>query len=625
MIASTLRLFNAVQVEDKTARFATNAQLSRMVKYGYLLDPAIPPTVNTLKTVEDIIGLSGEQANAAFHKSWKVVRDTPMETLVIQQLVHYVTTYGFESLGIYDKDTVYIPKEALDIPDVSLSDIPITVIRAMTPDEILSKIVELGGSGVALMKETLDDIMEIIVANSYDESFVREIKNRELKALLYDLYGLVPDEPVDYLRYVVAKISGKSLLIKNKELIDAIKGMADPVVLDELLLKAPGNLASIFFRFKPIFLAMKWVSQNKTFFNRLRRRANQLHRPLPEDYLNNVTSHIKSRDLDLDRLFSKLENASIFRKIRLANALHYRRGITSSIVYRVRNGRGWATSFDWPENVKRSTQHTLQFVVESIASDLREKVGGKTIYIPEFMHYTLPATEKQFTGNFPTGTSVSISGDTIVGIHWVDKEDDRVDLDLSMIGESGKLGWDGLYRSEDLKILFSGDMTSALPPKGATELFYFNGRVKDPKIILVNYYNFYSDDEVWCALLVAQEKVKSAGQFRNYMVDPNNILAKTRINISKKQNVIGLIANVDGKNRIYFANMSIGNSITASMSEHSMRARSYLVNSVVNCLPLRDVLIRAGAVVVDKKPEGEFIDLSPELLNKTTILNLISK
>ena len=618
MIESTLRLFKAIQVENKIPRAISH--LERTLKYGYILDPSIPQSSTVLNTIEKVVGLSGEQANASFHKSWAVVRDTPMETLVIQQIVHYITTYGFERLGIYDKDTVYIPKEALNIPEISLKELPITVVRAMTREEILAGLVELG-SGVALMKETLDDMMSIIKSNHYNSDFVQGIKNRELKALLCDLYGIVPTEPEEFLRYLVGKLVGEALIIKNDELINKIKA-SDRKILDELLEKAPSNLASVFFRYKPLFLAMKSISANKSFFNRLRKQANRMHVPLPGDYLNDVTSQIKNRALDPDKLAGKLEGASIFRKVRLANALRYRLHSTDSVVYRVRNGRGWATEFDWPESVGVRTKQALEVVYESIVSDIRKNVEGKTIYMPKWMHYTVPATEKQFTGNFPTGSSVAISGDTIVGIHWTNTDGRRIDLDLSVIDESGKTGWDSYYRSDDLKVLFSGDMTDAPPPHGATELFYFNGAVVDPKIIMVNFYNFASD-EVECDLLVAQEKVTKFTH--NYMVDPNKILARAKTNISKKQNVIGLVASINGENRVYFANMSIGTSITAGMNDQSMRARAYLINSVTTGMDLRELLFFAEAVVVDERPEeGEYYDLSPEALDKMSILKLLS-
>ena len=196
-----------------------------------------------------------------------------------------------------------------------------------------------------------------------------------------------------------------------------------------------------------------------------------------------------------------------------------------------------------------------------------------------------------------------------------------VDLDLSVIGESGKIGWDGGYRSDDRGILFSGDVVDAPKPKGASEVFYIKSGLDEAKILTVNYFNFSDGDEVECKILAAHE---SPTQFDgDYMVDVNNMVATANINITKKQNVLGLIKNVDGENRVYFANVSIGNSITARDNLQATQAREYLVSSLVNSLSLTQALLFAGANVVDEKPEGDCIDLSPECLTKSTIIDLI--
>jgi len=127
---------------------------------------------------------------------------------------------------------------------------------------------------------------------------------------------------------------------------------------------------------------------------------------------------------------------------------------------------------------------------------------------------------------------------------------------------------------------------------------------------------------VQCKILVAQESPENFG--KNYMVDVSNIVLSTNIIISKKQNVLGLIINVGGENRVHFANVSIGNSITASGNEQSMQVRKYLVTGVVSSIGFRRVLGMAGATVVDRKPDaGEYVNLSPEMLDKTTIIDLI--
>lgn len=611
---ATLRLFNAVQVEAKADSLDQRATIERTIRNGYILDPAIEPTADLLTEIDEVVGISGEKANAAFHKSWSVIQDTPQEALWLQAIVHYFTTYGFEALGIYNQHTIYIPAETLELPDIK-GDIPLTVIKAMTADELLDGITRLG-SGAALGQQTLDDIMTIVGANKYGGGFVEKITNRELKALLYDYYGLVPAEPVEFLRHLISKLTDESLVIKNDYLIGKIKE-SNGKFLDEMLTKAPPDLASIFHRYKPLFLAMKSISRKKRFFNRLRKQANKLHKPLPVDYLNSVTSQLKHGELDFSDLERKLRKASVFRKIRLAYALKYRTNPSDSILYRVRNGRGWATKFSWPHDLYH-TQTALNVVTGSIIADLRQNVEGKTVYIPANVHYALPATEKQFTGHLPTGSYVSVPQDMIVGIHWTDT-DKRVDLDLSAISGAGKTGWDSNYRSDGNNVLFSGDNTAA--PKGAAELFYLKRGISEPLILMLNYYNFTDGDEVETKILVAHESPQNFG--KNYMVDISNIIAAANINITKAQNILGLVVNIDGQNRFYFANVSIGNSITSDGNAQSTHVRRYLESSLVNSLSLNEVLILAGANVTTEKPVGEHLDLSPTALDKTTILRLI--
>jgi len=614
MKTELLKLFNAVLVENKRKKKISDDILERTIKNGYILQPAIRPDTELLDLIETVVGISGEKANAAFHKSWKIVKESSELQLVMQQILHYITTYGFEAMGIYSEDSVYIPREVLEFPEAER--IPLVVVKAMTSEEVLEAIVKLG-CGIALSEESLNDIMTIVEQSKFDSAFVEKIKNRELKARLYDFYGICPSDPVEYLRYVISKLTDTSLLIKNNELINKIK-ISNGKFLDELLKNAPEDLASIFFRFKPIFLALKSISRNKTFFNRLRKQANKMHKPMPEDYLNSVTSHIKNKDLDMKTLNKKLSNASIFRKVRLAYALNFRLNSPEAIVYRVRNGRGWSADFAWTET--SATNEALDAVVSSIAENIKKNVEGKTIYIPKMVHYAMPATEKQFTGSLPTGTYVSVPEDLIVGVHWTNT-DRRIDLDLSISDAGGKIGWDGSYRSSDCEILFSGDVTDAPKPKGASELFYVKKGKVTSKILALNYYNHDENSPVPTKIIVAQEQIKRFGN--NYMVDPNNIIASTNILIEQRQNVLGLVTNVEDENRVYFANVILGNAISFSFNVNAERMRQYFVSSLINSLELNDVLKKAEAIVVHEKPEKDFVDLSPEALDKTTFIELL--
>jgi hypothetical protein len=617
---ATIRLFNAVQIFGDQKYDIAPDVLQRGIRNGYILDSRIKTDGFLLDTIEKIVGISGEKANAAFHKSWAVIKNTNVEVLVLQQIAHYATTYGYTNLGIYNKNTVYIPSEVLGLP-VLEDDLPLVVIKGMTSDELLQRILDLG-SGVALSPQSLADIVTIIKSNEYEPEFLDKILNRELRTLLFDLYEMVPSEPVEYLRFLVQKMTGETLLIKNAALIAKIKE-SDYQLLDSLLVKAPANLASIFYRFKPLFLAMKSVSHNKSFFNKLRKNAVKEHKPLKRDYLNSVTELIKNHELDYDTLSNHLESASVYRKVRLANALNYRLNANnSSIVYRIRNGLGWATNHSWNEQLNDDAKRVFELVIDSIVADISPNVSGKQIYIPDNVFYGLPSSEKQFTGNLPSGSYVKVPNDLIVGIHWFNTKR-SIDLDLSVIDVSGKIGWDTKYSSDDNQVLFSGDMTDAPQPKGATELFYIGSSNQDEKLLLVNYYNYSKDDVVDCKIIAAHEG--SDAFCENYMVDVSKIIAQANIQVSKHQNIIGLVASVDDELRVYFSNMSVGCSISASSAKaYVTQAREYLFSYAMGAIDLRSVLIKAGAEVLGKQTTGEdYIDLSPQNLTKDSILSLI--
>jgi hypothetical protein len=625
---ATLRLFNAIQTKPNLPpTFMIDKVLQHTIKNGWITDDKFEVTTEILANVNYVFGFNGQQANATFHKSWKIIQESSMEALVAQQMVHYITTYGFEALGVYNENTVYIPAEELEIPEITDA-IGLTVIHGLTDEEILIKIVLLDATGIALHETTLNDIMTIIVGNKYvGGRWIRDLKNRELKTRLMDYYKIVPTEPVEFLRYLISKLTDESLLIKNDYLISKIKE-SNGKFLDELMLQAPSNLGSIFLRYKSLFLAMRSISKDKTVFNRLRRDAKRMHKPLPFDYLNSVTSLINRDALMIPVLKEHLKTATIFRKIRLAYALNFRLKPCKSIIYKVRTGRGWATDFNWNWVVVDKVKEVLDVVIASISSDLSEKLRGKVIYIPEYINYTLPATEKQFTGNFPSGTYVSVPDNMVAGIHWknvkVADVNFRVDLDLSTISVSGKTGWDAGYRSEEKRVLFSGDITSAPLPHGATELFYMKTIDQEVKILTVNYFNYNKDIPVPAKIVLARDK--AANFNKKYMLDINKIITSANIIVDQPQTVLGLIAPVGPALNFYFAQTSVGNNITSG--DYSAQSREYLSHNLINSIKLRDVLWMSGAHIITELYDGiendDYIDLSPENIEKNTIIDLLT-
>jgi hypothetical protein len=317
--------------------------------------------------------------------------------------------------------------------------------------------------------------------------------------------------------------------------------------------------------------------------------------------------------------YQALETASLFRKIRLVYALKFRTTDADSILYRIRNGKSYATAFDFTNQT--GAQVAYEVVMQSLTADIAKNVAGKKIFIPAGIKYGLPATEKQFTGNLPSGTYVELAKDMVAGIHWENVEGHRIDLDLSLLSpEVGKIGWDGSYRSRNKDILFSGDMTDAPKPQGASELFYIGEPTRGVFILFVNYFNFHPTVEVPFKILVAHEK--PVNPTTHYTVDPHNIVALSSTTMKVKQKNLGILVADETGCKFYFAESDLGGSRSARGGGSTEQARKYLLNFYTNSIVLNDVLAAAGAELVGSATEAD-IDLSPESINKTSLLNLL--
>lgn len=627
-MVSTIRLFKALPVNEHNV-FSTNDVLTKTtLEKGFVFSPEVianyPDPKHLIDLVDQVYGRNSEELNQTFHKSFAKVRDASMQQLVFEQIIHYLTTYGAESMGIYSSDSVYIPAEQLDAPELK-DGLRLVVIRGLTKQGLKTELMKLLTSGVALHERTLADAIDVATFVGFDPSDVELVKNKEARSALYDYYGLVPQNPVEFLRFIVYRATEKTLLIKNDSLINQIKERKNTDISRyfDAYEKEVGleRLAEVFYRYKPLFLAFRTNTNLRKTINKIRRLAVANHKPIPEDTLNSVTAHLKQHDSpDIGKIESALQDANVFRKIRLAYALKFRTTDADSVLYRVRNGKSYATNFSFGN--KEGAQTTYDTVMRSIIADIRPNIEGKKIFIPRGLKYGLPATEKQFTGNLPTGTYVEVVEDMVCGVHWEDEGSGFIDLDLSISNAEGKIGWDGVYRDTEQGIYFSGDVTSAPKPNGASELFHVGGRARGVWIMHINYYNFSEDVPVPFKIMVGSETKENIT--KNHTIDPNKILALSTTEIDVKQKNLGIIVADENSTKFYFAESNLGKSITAGNTPYSEQARKYLLNYYTDSIILNDVLVAAGAELVEDVANAD-INLSPEAVDKTTILELLTK
>lgn len=646
---SIIRLFKAIPIKNRS--YSNASPKNSMINYanvsfatigkGFIFGPEVVSNynekelTNLISIVENEFGITPQQMNSTFHKSWEKVRDAPMFQLVMEQIVHYITTYGFEELGIFNESTVYIPIEKLEIPALT-GGINLTVIRGYTYGEIKEKIINMLNQGIALKEETIDDVVHVANVVGFSDEEIKQVKNKEVKIKLYDKLNTFPENPTEFLRYLIYKATGKTLLIKNKATIIKIKEASENTEVASLFIKyhetyGLEKLATIFYRFKPLFLAFKGYYTLSGRINKIRKMATYMHTPMKKDLINDITNMLSNcEDFKISAFENALTQVSIFRKIRLAYALKFRTRKCDSILYRIRNGKAYAKEFNYTSPIAAGL--ALEYVKKSIVSDIRNNVEGKRIYIPEYVVYALPATEKQFTGNFPSGSYITVPQDMIMGVYWENLPEGRVDLDLSAQSLNvGKIGWDSSYRSHDRSILFSGDLTDA--SKGATELFYVKHMNKDTMLMMLNFFNqhyFTKDTSVPFKIMIA---TKDDNQFtqgdryigtNHYMINPNNLICTIKSEISSTQKILGML-DINNDCKFYFIETNIGETITSKDGKYTEQSRKFLYTFYTSTITLNEILALAGAKIITEKGQTVDIDLSPENLEKDTIMKLLYK
>ena len=625
----------------------------------------VPESIRKLSL--DMFGKKPEEWNSTFHKSFKTVLETPIEVLIAQQVIHYFTTYGLESLDLYNGSLVYIPNEKLEIPELE-EDIPLVVIKEVTEVELTEKLMKLLTSGIALSKQTIKDVM--LLSDFIDKEKVDDINNREVKTAMYEKYNLVPSYNMEFFRYLIFKTTGDTLLIKSNDLYKKIKKAdIDSIYnyLNNYVNKPNGyeKLAEIYLRFKKLFLAYKrekgsclYAESINHIINRLDKfaRIKGYHKSIGKGILDNLTNMKNPAIVSIATpdIYEALDQATIFREISIVNSLKYRIDGNESILYKIRNGKAFANTI---KNKKDNTEAQIK-VLEIVYNHLKKRVNklltGKKVYLPEHIDITAPTSEKQYIGYLPYGTSIKISrlNDMIVGVHWKNFENERIDLDIHTMNMNQSFGWNTGYRSETGDIAFSGDVTDAILPKGATELFAISKDCNDTSFLLtINDYTRNSKDIPFELILASEKNIKLE---TNYIINPNKVIISVPClfevnNGDNFKTTLGLIKINKDNLEFYFNKYDMGSSIITSRTNVNKITYDYLDNYSNTQLTLRQ-LLEDSLIEICNEPYTEKLeevkvtneegieetlykkvkekvdyDLSLNSIDKTTIINMLTE
>lgn len=579
----TLKLFNAVLAKKSNEKPFISDE-------GFIIES------DALWAKKEIISyyskekLNGNDLNKTFHRSWQKIKESSRIELLIEQINHYISTYGSDF-----QNEIYIPKEVLNVPDLKLT---FKVIKAYTQEEMQEKCLSLLRSGIALKEETIDDLLYILHTElEYDFTGKENIRNKEAMIKIADRYDIYPENPVEFFRYVIYKTTRTTLLIKSNDLIDDIKkSKFNPTYLFENF--GLEKMAEIFNRFKPLFLAYK--NRAPKTINKISKLSKVYHQPLISNPLNNATN-ILLENSDLHWL----ENATPFALFKALSACYSRMYGQNTFVYRIRNGKSWT---------KRGTATSVnELNYDFILNYLRSKydLSEKKFYFPKDVAFGLPTSEKMFVGNIPTGTR--FYGERLaIGIYWEDAWGAN-DLDLSGLNIAGKIGWNAAYDQNNGQLMYSGDMTSA--PNGAVEYLYANKYLNTPTLVMNSV--FSGDSNCGYKIIIG----KGDDISYDHMMDPNNLFAEAKCNSVQKQTILGMLLPKDGKQCFVLLNFGAGNSHVSGTSEVSTMATNALYQQWYDSISFNHLIEKLGAIITSKKEEADF-DLSLETLEKDSFMRI---
>lgn len=625
MNTELIRMFG-VALEGNTVD-ATALNHKALVK-GYVINPNC-----CTEDVERFLEEEDMDPNSTFYKDWSDVTSKSRVELFVDQVIHYFLSYGLEL------DCVPNDRDRSSVPFYK----GYKYIQPISAVDLYNKCMEMLGTNVALKQTSVIALVEYVCDYVNENSIDFDIDcvaNKEAVGMICSKLGITPNDPFQLLRHIVYVTTGSSMLIKDKKTIDAIKNSTttfDFTTLNEKQLK---NLASIFYRFKDIFLAFRqcgwdywkynrpgWVSNVKTIsacnrvvINKIRRMADKYHKPLVVGFWEEVLGKNYSIEFTTKQL--EINPPSNFKLIQLIQCINdrimtaYDKG---QRLYIIRNGKSWLKDTDM--NCLDSKFFRLEDLKKLFENELVRRLSEKKCIVkfPTDIVLTCPTSEKNFIGDIPFGSYFPMNNNSFFGVYWKNSWGTR-DFDLSFTDMSGNvIAWNSNYYSNGFDVVYSGDITNA--PNGAAEVILCK---KDCPNGIININRYCGNQGSHYQFFFGHGDNK-AYEFKTsgYMVDPNHIKVKTMCVSDNSQQAIGLTYN----NRVYLTNLGVAGGRIASANTEIIDSLQRKVDTYVD---LKKILLKAGfedASTIDwndPKYEGREVELDLTDIKRDTLIRLFS-
>lgn len=622
-IASLIEMFNVCPFGDGTLS-VTSAfdMLKDGIKRGYLVHPLCDA-----KHISYFLATRDMQYNSTFYKTWNDVTNKSRFELFVDQVLHYMTTYGTDF-----SEEAYLPNVNPEEPAWNTY----KVISPITYDDLYIKCLGMLQSGIALKSETVTVLTDYIITharmNDIDPD-IDSIKNREAMVILCDALGLLPRNGDRLFAHIIYKTTGQTMIIKNRDTRNRIQMKMNYSgseikklwkSLDENQMIA---LAGVYNRYKELFLSFKNhrdASMNK-IINKIGHLSKKHHKPMTRGFWETLLVKETYNPVEVTE---KAKTATNFKLIQVMQSIRERFLLAAGMgdnLYIIRNGKVFMKENNY--NVVDSKYFNWEEIYQILKDQLIENLSKKacTVRFSDKFNLACPTSEKNFIGDVPMGSYATLDNEGVFGIYWKNEWGTR-DFDLSYNDITGnRIGWNSSYYNDKQNIVYSGDITNA--PDGANELMQFKNGCPNG-IIYVN--RFSGNPNSKFKLFFGKDDVKNA--YKNelsgsyYMVDPNKVILETMVTQSDASEMMcGVILD----NKVHFITLSCGYNQVAQATRRLNGKRQVdtegltqmLKRKALAMIDLKEILLAAG-FREPKKDETPEIDFTT--LDRSTLIELFS-
>ena len=528
-----MKLFNGLVKDDETDLKEKNLQRYSMDLFskGVYFDFS-GMSDKCLSAAFDVVSkyyISNNELKETFFRRWEDVVNSEVEgTRIFYQILHYLT--GVKPTDFEEDEGVV----------EFLNGYEIKTIEVMSENEFFEKLFQVIRQNIALDNDLVYEIADILsekiegsIKDKYNLIQKWDIGSKDLKMSVLDKVG-IPAKGEDFFRMIANRY--QMPFVKNIEFQELVSRKDFSNDLERHIeLYGYKPFAEIFNRYKEIFVMMKNL-YNRSIINKISRLSKKYHKPVKTAEYLMVTSKEHSKS-EIKSIIKEMDISYILKLYRAVNT----RLLTNDgdlIQYQVRNGKTFLDSY----NKKVSNEYlemVKKVIIKRLSKKLNKKLKESNIKIIGFdsnIKVALPESGKKFVGNFPFGSKIEISNNPVVGIHWfnLDLEDtlsSRVDLDLSATNSVAKIGWNSNWTGN---ATYSGDITNAPRPNGATELLKF--KTKNLFNVKVNLYTGTHPDLNYKFFIGDAEDIVN-----NRMLEKSQIVFETNIKPKDREETIGII------------------------------------------------------------------------------------